>query len=211
VFARDHLRLFDAPLWRVFRTEGPHALEWNELRHFGPVPGMRFDPHPAAVGAAAVRDPDPAMPAAAMHPDCGVMYAAAQPVTALAEVYQRTRVIDRGMGGATIVAWQPARALRLLDLTGDWPVLNGAAAALMMAVTPATQVWARAIVERLGDEIDGLYHQSSIDNRPVVTLFSRVERVPAFPPRLSFRARLDDALADEVVLQAAMRLGYGVG
>lgn len=42
----SHTLTFRGALWRVFRTAGPHALAWNELRHYGPIPGMRFDPQP---------------------------------------------------------------------------------------------------------------------------------------------------------------------
>lgn len=188
-----HIRTFEGSLWRVFRTEGAHALGWNELRQYGPVPGMRFDPHP---------------PPAGRHPGVGVMYTSTRPVTAIGEAYQATRVIDRRMGGATIASWVPSRPLVLLDLTSNWPVLNGAAAAMMMDDKASTQAWARAIFERHGDVLDGLYHQSAINAEPLVTLFSRAERVPAFPARVRFSARLSDATADEIVAQAVRRLGY---
>jgi hypothetical protein len=190
-----HLRTYSGVLWRVFRTEGPHALAWNELRHFGPLARMRFDPHPLPLPART-------------HPDVGVMYAATVPVTALGEAYQRRRVIDRSQGGATLAAWVPSREVTLLDLTTNWPVLNGSAAAMMMGSKTNTRAWARAIHERHGAELDGLYHQSSINNQPVVTLFSRTETLPAFPARVRFSARLSDAAADGFVLQAANELSY---
>jgi len=189
----EHVRTFQDPLWRVFRTEGPHALAWNELRHYGPAKGMRFDPQP---------------PPAQIYPDIGVMYAATRSFTALGEVFQATRVIDRSMGGATIAAWVPSRSLDLLDLTSNWPVLNGAAAAMMMGSKANTQAWARAIHEQYGDGIDGLYHQSSINNEPMITLFSGTEHVSAFPTRVSFSALLSDTTADEIVAQATKKLGY---
>lgn len=193
VFDAAHRRRFQSALWRVFRTEGAHALAWNELRRYGPVPGMRFDPHPPPTG---------------MHADSGVMYAATSPHTALGEVYQATRLIDRSVGGATIVAWVPSRPLVLLDLTTNWPVLNGAAASMMMDDKHTTQAWARAIDERHGKDFDGLYHRSSINNEPLVTLFRRARQVASFPPRVSFSALLSDTLADELVAQAKKRLGY---
>lgn len=154
---------------------------------------MRFDPHPPPTG---------------MHADSGVMYAATSPHTALGEVYQATRLIDRSVGGATIVAWVPSRPLVLLDLTTNWPVLNGAAASMMMDDKHTTQAWARAIDERHGKDFDGLYHRSSINNEPLVTLFRRARQVASFPPRVSFSALLSDTLADELVAQAKKRLGY---
>lgn len=112
------------------------------------------------------------------------------------------------MGGATIASWIPSRPLVLLDLTSNWPVLNGVAAAMMMDDKASTQAWARAISERHGDVLDGLYHQSSINDEPLVTLFSRTERIPAFPTRLRFSALLSDTTADEIVAQATTKLGY---
>ncbi|MCI4659732.1 RES family NAD+ phosphorylase [Cryobacterium zhongshanensis] len=193
IIEEKHLRSFRNVLWRVSRTEGPHALAWNELRHFGPVEEMRFDPHP---------------PPADNYPAVGVMYAATRSYTALGEVYQGTHVIDRSMGGATIAAWIPSRELTLLDLTTNWPVLNHAAASMMMDDKANTQPWARAIFERHGDVLDGLYHQSSINNEPLVTLFSRTETIPAFPRRVSFSTLLSDTNADEIVARAKKKLNY---
>jgi hypothetical protein len=154
---------------------------------------MRFDPQPPPPGS---------------HPSVGVMYTATRPHTALGEVYQATRVIDRSFGRAAIASWTPARELTLLDLTTNWPVLNGAAAAMTMDDKRSTQAWARAIDEQLGAELDGLYHQSSINNEPLITLFSRTERNPAFPTHLSFSSLLLDTTADEIIAQATKRLGY---
>ena len=188
-----HLRAYQGQLWRIYRATGPHAVAWDELRHWGPAGEMRFDPHPLPQGD---------------HPDVGVMYAATDPITALGEVYQDGRSIDRSAGGATIVAWVPTRDLALLDLTTNWPVLNGAAAAMMMDDKAHTSTWARAIYERLGDDIDGLYHQSSITNKPIVTLFSRTERQPAFPARPLFHVAVADSALHSTIDEAKRELGY---
>lgn len=191
----EHIREYKAPLWRIFRSKGHHAPRWDELRTHGPVPGMRFDPHPLPRGE---------------HPGSGVMYTSAFAITAFGEVYQSTRVIDRESEAPVLVGWEPTRRLELLDLTTNWPVLNGAAASMMMDDKVSTQAWARAVNERLGTDIDGLYHQSSIDNQPIITLFSRTESTPAFPSLPSFNALLSHASADPIVEIAAERLGYDV-
>ena len=191
----SHLREFTGLLWRVYRTVGPHPVKWDELRHFGPVAGMRFDPHPLPQR---------------VHPDIGVMYAATDIVTTLGEVYQDGREITRSVGGAAVVSWEPSRNLTLLDLTTNWPVLNGAAASMMMDDKQHTQAWAQAIYYRAGHTLDGLYHQSSITNQPIVTLFSQTERHQAFPPRPRFRALLSDSAADPLVWSAAKALGFKV-
>ncbi len=43
----EDLKELSAPVWRVHRTSGAHVLAWNELRSFGFLPTMRWDPHPA--------------------------------------------------------------------------------------------------------------------------------------------------------------------
>lgn len=190
-----HLRRYQGPLWRVFPTTGDHPYTWDELRHWGPLPDQRFDPQPPPTGH---------------HPDSGVMYTATRSWTAIAEVYQEEHHIDRSSRGAAIASWTPSRPLQLLDLTTNWPVLNGAAAAMMMDDKKHTQAWARAIDDQLGDRIDGLWHQSSINNEPNVTLFSRAERIPAFPLRPAFYALLSEAAADVIVKRAKNELGYTV-
>ncbi|ROQ64429.1 RES domain-containing protein [Rathayibacter sp. PhB152] len=190
----SHLREYSGPLWRLYRSAGAHVGTWDALRHHGPVPGMRFDPHPPPPGH---------------HPTVGVLYAAADAVTAIGETYQRRRVVDRVQNAPRLVGWRPSRPLTLLDLTGEWPVRNGAAASLQMGPKRATQAWARAIEERLRS-IDGLWHLSAITGNPIATLFSRVERKPAFPPRPSLHTALSDVTADAVVLHAARRLGFAV-
>lgn len=187
----EHLVQFQQPLWRVFRTKGAHPQSWDELRHFGPINTMRFDPHP-----------DPKQ----HHPDHGVMYAATKSSTAIGEVYQRHRAINRKMGGNTIVSWTPTRELTLLDLTSNWPVLNGTSAAIMMAPKRNTRAWARAIHEHLGSDIDGLYHVSSINFQPMITLFTRAE--DSFPEFPSFHARLDAPNCNMIVARASQHLGY---
>lgn len=188
-----HVVDFQAPLWRVFHTAGNHPQAWNELRHFGPADNMRFDPHPIPQG---------------IHPDSGVLYAATLPHTALGEVYQETRVIDRALDGNALVSWTPSRPLRLIDLTSNWPVLNGSAASMQMDDKERTCDWARAIDQQFGAEIDGLYHLSSINNQPMVTLFSRTERIHAFPARPAFHAMLVDASADMIVDLSVRELGF---
>ena len=104
-------------LWRVHRTVGLHVLPWNLFRTYGPLTSMRWDPHPGEHPAAGTG---------------GVLYAAGDIATCLAEVYQTTRLVDTGSGAPALTAWTPLRALRLLDLTGTWALRNTAS-----AVSPA--------------------------------------------------------------------------
>lgn len=188
-----HLEMFDGVLWRVTATSGAHPQAWNELREYGPIPGMRFDPHPPPEGPS---------------PGVGFLYSARKITTALAEVFHHTRVIDRSFRGAALVGWRVTRPLRLLDLTGTWPVENYGAAALQMGEKTHTSEWARAIADQFGDTVDGLSHRSSVDNGHMVTLFARSRRQESFPRRPSFHELLSSAACDELILHACDELNY---
>jgi hypothetical protein len=106
------------------------VLAWNKMRTYGLLPSMRWDPHAG---------PQPISGAE------GVLYAAADVATSLAEVYQITRVIDTRAGAPTLTAWQPQRRLRLLNLSATWLPSNTASAALRAAPRSVCRRWARAI------------------------------------------------------------------
>lgn len=121
----------DAVLWRVFRTTGPHTSPWNALRTFGPISTCRFDPHP---------DGPPRH-----HPGVRVMYTAASLPTAVAEVFQTTRVVDGRHGAPAAVAFRLNRPVQLLDLSGGWPLRAGAAHVINTGRRAAARSWASAI------------------------------------------------------------------
>lgn len=186
-----HIRHHGDFLFRVYATAGDHPQEWGELREFGPIPGMRFDPHPSPTDD---------------HPGFGVMYTALDHITALAEVYQEERVIDRDVRGNALVIWELTRELELLDLTDYWPVRNKGAAAMQMGDKENTPAWAHAIQKQFGDRVDGLYHRSSVTGHPMITLFERSRS--SFPDRPDFNEPLTNAACDELILDACDRLGY---
>lgn len=189
----QHYKSYDGPLWRIYKTQSKYRNSWDGLRKTGPLPGQRFDPHPLPRGK---------------YPSSGVLYAATDAITAFGEVYQDSRVIDRVEEAPVLVGWYPTRELALLDLTGSWPVVNGAAASIQMGPKRATQAWARAIDDRL--DVDGLWHLSAITGKPIVSLFARSTRLPAFPARPGYRVLLADDAADSPINRARKTLGYGV-
>lgn len=67
-----------------------------------------------------------------------------------------------------------------------------------------------AIHDRLGNQIGGLYHQSSIDNRIMITLFDRSRSEPSFPALALFSALLNHDAMAPIIDEAVERLGYGV-
>jgi hypothetical protein len=58
-------------LWRIHATTGEHVVPWNQVRHFGPLSGCRFDPH----------EPPP------HEQPAGVLYLALDVASCVAEVY----------------------------------------------------------------------------------------------------------------------------
>jgi hypothetical protein len=181
---------YTATLWRVHRTEGEHVLPWNTLRTFGPLPSTRWDPHPG---------PQP------MSGAEGVLYAAVDVATSLAEVHQTTRVIDTRAGAATLIAWLPRRRLRLLDLSGTWLLRNTASAALLATPRSTCRRWARAIYTTW-PELDGLYVPSTLTGRPNVVLWNAAaDSIPAMP---SFSRPLAHPLVWSIARAAAAEIGY---
>jgi RES domain len=183
---------YTATLWRIHRTAGEHVLPWNTLRTYGPLPSMRWDPHPGAEPISTAE---------------GVLYAAADIGTRLAEVYQTTRVIDTRAGAPTLTAWQPQRGLRLLDLSGTWLLRNSASAALLAAPRSTCRRWARAIYTTW-PELDGLYVPSTLTGRPNIVLWNAAaDSIPTMP---SFSRPLTHPLVWSIAQAAAAEIGYHI-
>lgn len=184
---RAHADVISAPgpLWRIHRTEGDHVLPWNALRAWGPAADCRWDPHP-----------EPADD----HPKERVSYTAIDLATAVVETYQSTRRIDPHTGRPRATSWTPARPLRLLNLTDDWALRNGASAALASASHNTCRAWARAIRQAWPD-LDGLHTNSIHTGRANITLWAPA--ADAFPPLPGFSEYLtDDLLWDKLDLIA---------
>jgi hypothetical protein len=192
-FPPDQDRLLDtaAVLWRVHRTSGDHVIGWNRLRYWGPAPTMRFDPH----------EPPP------HEQSCGVSYAAVSVPTALAEVFQGTRVINTRRGAPYLTAWSPARPLTLLDLTGTWPIHAGASHAINTGRRDHCRAWACAI-HSARPQVDGLWHHSSMTGGAAVTLFTH--SADSFPDRPVLSLPLDHPGLRGHLLAASNQIGYRV-
>ncbi len=178
-------------LWRIYATAGAHPSAWNAFRYFGPT-AARFDPH----------DPPP-------HAQTkGILYAARQAITCLAEVFQDTHVIDRASRAPWLVGFELQRSAVLLDLTGAWPTRAGASMAINTGPRPRARRWSRAIYAAYAD-VDGILYASSMHaNQPAVALYERAQPfMPAAP--IFNRALADPALLNRLAT-AAGRLGYGV-
>lgn len=178
-------------LWRVHATTGAHVLPWNRLRGFGPVPAGRFDPHPEPAGDTA---------------DEGVLYLAVDIVTALAEVYQVTRLVSRRRGSPYLTGLRLTRTVHLLDLSGSWPTRAGASQAISAGRRDRSRAWARAVRAAFPD-LDGLWYPSSMHaGQPCVALWTPgADALPA-DPELSLA--LAHPVLSEPLAQACDEIGY---
>ena len=182
------------PLWRIYTSAGPDAATGPIFRTWGPSAGGRFDPHPRPVSDTSGES---------------VLYAATDLVTAVAEAYQETRLVERIARAPRLAVWHPTRAVRLLNLTGTWPMRAGAGGLINTGRRAVSQQWARAIRSRW-PELDGVLHRSSVTQTATcVTLWAPAS--DTVPPALS----LDRALTDPSILPwlvaACTQTGYDLG
>lgn len=181
-------------LHRIYRRGGAYPTLWNAFRHYGPT-AARFDHHvPDAEGQA--------------HEQTrGVIYAASDIVTALAEVFQQRRLVNRRLDAPWLVSATLAGPLSLLDLRDTFALRTGASMKLVSGPTVYAQAWSRGFYDAYPG-IHGLYYPSSLTNRPVLALYERALTGKPFaePPR--FHRALGDALLLEPLRNASREIGY---
>ena len=191
----DDSDLLDWPhpiMVRIHGTVGPNTLPWYELRHFGPT-ANRFDPHP---------------PPPATHPGFAVTYTAGTVDTALAEVFQRGRIIAPSAPNSPyLTIWAPRRTLRLLDLRGDWPIRAGASHVINTGPLPVCRQWAHAIAVH-PQSVDGVLHTSSMTGADAAALF--LPAADTFPVSPELSLPLSDPGLVGVTIGAAQRIGYAI-
>lgn len=180
-----------AELWRVYFRGGPHPTLWNRFRSFGPT-SSRFDHH--------------TLPARVQRRQ--ILYAAENGPTCVAEAFQDARFIDRSAGSPWLVAFELARAVKLLDLTGAWPTRAGASMSLCSGPRPRARRWSQAIFAAY-PEVEGLIYPSSMNaNEPCVALYERARS--ALPAHPTFHRALVDPSLLTPFRDAARRFGYGL-
>ena len=186
----DDILAYDGVLWRIHRTTGPHVVSWRTLRTYGPIASMRYDPHPGPAAAATTT---------------GVLYAACDVATALAEVYQATRTIDTTSGAPALTGWRPVRPLKLLNLTETWLVRNHASYALLHGPRTVCRTWAR-VIHLTWPHLDGLYVSSTMTGLPNVVLWNPA--ADSFPADPEFTRPLDHPRVRPILRTAARTIGY---
>ena len=179
---------------RVYFRGGPYASTWNSLRYFGPT-GARFDHHePDAAGQPFIQER-------------GIIYLARDVPTALAEVFQVGRLVDRYRNQPWLVSSTIVRDVRLLDLTGTFCVRAGGSMKLVSGPRTYAQNWSRAFYACYGD-IEGVYYPSSFTNRPVIALYERVLPASPFSQMPVLHRALIDALLIDPIRGACRDIGY---
>ena len=183
-----------ALIWRIYFRGGLHPTRWKDFRYVGPI-DARFDHH---VGNEPARQ------------DRAVLYGADDPITCLAEVFQRTRVMNRWHREPWLVGFETDKPMRLLDLTGAFPTRAGASMGLMTGSRSVSRAWARAFHDAW-PEIDGLYYPSSTHaNRPAMVLNERALEAGVIPDQTSFHRSLGDPVIFSILRNAAHALGYAL-
>lgn len=181
-------------LHRVYRRGGPYPTLWNAFRFFGPT-SARFDHH-LPDGSGEPREQER-----------GVLYAAADIVTALAEAFQQRRTVNRRADRPWLVSFALSRELTLLDLTGTFPVSVGGSMKLVTGPALYAQNWSGGF-HHAYPTIEGLYYPGSLTNRPVVALYERALDLGPFPATPTVHRALDDPLLIEPLRNACRTLGY---
>ena len=178
-------------LWRVYFRGGEHPSRWNQFRSFGPT-DARFDHHLEG------------------EPDTGraVMYLASNPVTCLAEVFQKTRTIHRTHLRPALVGFALTSSLKLLDLTGAFPTRIGASMGLTTGARSVGRNWARGLYAAY-PEAQGLAYPFSMHaNAVAIVLNDRTDPEEALPRSPGFHKALDDPAMITLLKNAARELGY---
>jgi hypothetical protein len=178
---------------RVYFRAGKHPASWNGFRHHGPTTS-RFDHH---------TEPSRAQ-------QRGILYATTGDdafVTAMAELFQYTRLIDLKRGEPWLVVFDLAQPIHLLDTTGHWPVRAGGNMAINSGPRSQARKWSRAIYDGYPDA-EGVWYSSSLTNGSCAALYERARR--ALPPRPAFNEALQSAKLLPGVLECAARLNYDV-
>lgn len=178
-------------LWRVYFRGGEHPSRWNQFRTFGPI-DARFDHH---------LDDSPSS-------GRSVMYGAASPVTCLAEVFQKTRTIQRTHRSPALVGFATVRPLKLLDLTGAFTTRIGASMGLMTGPRSVARSWAKALYSAYPDAQGFAYPSSMHGNAVAVVLNDRTDPTQVLPTSPGFHRTLHDPAMMTLLKNAAREIGY---
>jgi RES domain len=182
-------------LARVYYAAARYPTAWNAFRYFGPL-NARWDHHLSTAAGAT------------MEQSRGIYYAATDAKTCLAEVFQKSRRIDRAFQSPWLSVFESAQPLRVLDLAGDFATRMGASMAIHSGCQARARSWARDLYEAF-PHIQGIRYASSMNGgAPAFALNERALRTPLFPEHPLFHRALADDLMFGPLMQASRALGY---
>lgn len=157
------------PLWAILDGSGPYARPFGTMRSYGPVASARFDPHPEPADAASGEL---------------VLYVACDLLTAIAERYQRRRMVSLIDPAFPVVcSWSATRDLSLIDVTSVGTVRLGASHAINAGPKKVCRRWAQAI-RAAWPSVDGMLYSSSMTGRDCAVLWTPAG--DSFPPGPAF-------------------------
>ena len=181
-------------LHRIYERGGDHPTRWSAFRHYGPL--SRFDHHSAD---------EHGSPSFQKR---GILYAATDVATAVAEFFQRNRRrVNRTRRQPWLVSFPLAEDVRLLDLTGSFCLRAGASAKLVSGPFTHAQNWSRGFYDAY-PQVHGLYYLSSLTNRPTVVLYERAVEASPIASEARFHRALADPLMHRVLTGIVNEIGY---
>jgi RES domain len=178
---------------RIYCRSGKYPCAWDGFRQFGPTKS-RFDHH---------TEPPRKQTRA-------ILYAATGPQalsTALAEVFQETRLIDRKRNDPWVAIFDVEKPLELLDTTGHWPVRAGGNMSINSGRRDRARAWSRAIYSAYA-AVEGIWYPSSVTNQSCVALYDRA--LHAMPLRPIYNEALDSPKLLRGLLDCATTINYMV-
>lgn len=181
------------PLWAILAGSGAYARPFGTMRAYGPLLSARFDPHPE--------------PASDISGEL-VLYAACDLLTAIAERYQRRRMVYLSDPDSPIAfSWPATRDLNLVDVTNVGAVRLGASHAINSGPKAVCRRWARAIRATWPDT-DGMRYSSSMTGRDCTVLWAPAN--DTFPPWPAFAEFIASpgTYWQRLIQKACVDLGY---
>ena len=192
---QPEIKVLEPGRWhRVYLVGGRHPSKWNALRYFGPI-DARFDHHDMG------EDGGPYVQSR------GVFYCARTVATCLAEFFQLNRAIDPNIGKPWLVSFDFVRVLKLLDLTGGFPVRVGASQAINTGFRKIARNWSRGFYD-IYPEIEGLYFRTSMTGDIAIVLYECALLETPFDKSPKFHRPLNDPMLSVPLQQACIDIGY---
>ena len=178
---------------RIDFAGGPYPTKWNKMRYLGPT-DARFDHHEIGERGRALTQTR------------GIFYCASNIPTCLADVFQFNRAVDPNAGNPWLVSFELVRTVRLLDLSGGFPLRVGASQAINTSPRRYARNWSRGFYTGY-PEIEGLYYRTSMTGDIATVLFERVLTENPFSRTPIFHRPLNDPMLSVPLQETCVDIG----